>query len=56
MIEITKNAEGSKVEFAFALVEKANILAEMHSFPHIQKAIDHQVEAISTKQYMQTCW
>lgn len=42
MIEITKNMRGNKMEYAFALVEKANILSEMDSFERYQKAIEHQ--------------
>ena len=42
------------MEYAFALVEKANILSEMDSFERYQKAIEHQEEAISIKWQIQT--
>lgn len=42
-----------KIEYAFALVDKANILAEMESTEKYQKAIEYQEEAIGTPYIMQ---
>jgi len=38
----------AKVEHAFALIDKANILAEIDSKDKLQKAIEYQEEGIST--------
>jgi hypothetical protein len=35
------------VEYAFALVDRANILADMNELERYQKAIENQEEAIS---------
>lgn len=37
-----------KVEHAFALIDKASILADMDTKDRLQKAIEYQEEGIST--------
>lgn len=47
VVSYTKNKKLGKIEYAFALVDKANILAEMDVLERYQKAIEYQEEAIS---------
>jgi len=44
----TQSPPMAKVEHAFALIDKANILAEIDSKDKLQKAIEYQEEGIST--------
>jgi hypothetical protein len=46
----------SKIEHAFALVDKANILGEMGSTEKYQRAIEYQEKAISTNTPIQIYW
>jgi tetratricopeptide (TPR) repeat protein len=47
VINYTKSRQLGKIQYAFALVEKATILAEMDSLEKYHKAIEYQEEAIS---------
>lgn len=51
VVAYTKKQTG-KVEYAFALVDRANILAEMNAPEKFQKAIEDQELAISTQSPM----
>lgn len=48
VVESSRKKKMAKVEYAFALVEKANILAEVDTLEKYQKAIEIQESAIST--------
>jgi len=55
VISYTRSQQLGKIEHAFALIDKANILAEMNTKDKIQKAIEYQEEGISTSVFTQTC-
>jgi hypothetical protein len=42
VVAFTKSKRGSKVEYAFSLVDRANILADINSIEKYQKAIENQ--------------
>lgn len=48
VISHTKALQMGKVEHAFALIDKASILADMDTKDRLQKAIEYQEEGIST--------